>query len=234
MTPLLMDLHHMKIRQISQGVEDITSQKTDVAEHAPDHAIDEVAEAQETRDNSNNAKTSVPDVKDPSEGSTVPPLLQGENPPILDDSAGDSEDSGAAAGAEHPANAHIPGAPEPPAPADPASSSVSTSPSETHVSSIPLPKPHRRDSDSSDQEKGLKRKLGDRTVSESLIPGETGPGRNGVATVGATKRPRDDAEADPNTREKKRPTPPPEEDEKKAEAPEASSPKLVSLSLRTA
>ncbi|RPD57223.1 hypothetical protein L227DRAFT_578131 [Lentinus tigrinus ALCF2SS1-6] len=221
--------HETKIRQISQGVEDITWQnmkKEDPADPAVDHAMEEVSEAQETRTDSDSTKTSVEDIKEAGNETTVPPLLQGENPPILNDTAGDYEDNGAAAGAEHPADSHIPGAPEPPAPAVAASSSISTSPTDTQVSSVPLPKPHRRDSDSSDQEKGLKRKLGDRTVSESLLPGETVPGRNGVATVGATKRPRDDAEADPNTREKKRPTPPPEEEEKEAEATEASTSKL--------
>ncbi|TFK82939.1 hypothetical protein K466DRAFT_590131 [Polyporus arcularius HHB13444] len=218
--------HETKVRQISQGVEDITwkqIKKDDPAEHAVDHAMEEVPEGQLEQVASEATKPTADDAKETNQqDTTLPPLLQGENPPILDDTAGDFEDSGAAAGAEHPANSHIPGAPQPPAPAvPPASTSVSTSPSDTQVSSIPLPRHHRRDSDSSDQEKGLKRKLGDRTVSESLVSGETLPGRNGVTTAGATKRPRDDPEADPNTREKKRPTPPPEEDEKKADTMEA-------------
>ncbi|KAI0690885.1 hypothetical protein C8T65DRAFT_671143 [Cerioporus squamosus] len=224
--------HETKIRQISQGVEDITWQnmkKDDLAELPVDHAMEEVPERPEgqvEQVDSGESKSPADDAKEASQETALPPLLQGENPPILDDTAGDFEDNGAAAGAEHPADSHIPGAPQPRAPAAPASSSVSTSPSDTQISSVPLPKHHRRDSDSSDQEKGLKRKLGDRTVSESLVPGEALPGRNGVTPVGATKRPRDDPEADPNTREKKRPTPPPEEDEKKPETTEASTPNL--------
>ena len=162
----------------------------------------------------------------------LPPLMQGENPPILDDNAGDAEDTGAAAGAEHPPDSRVAGAPQPSGVPDTVFPSASSSSSDLQSSETPrIPSTHRRDSES-DQEKGLKRKLGDRTVSESLVTGDTVPGRNGTAVVGATKRPRDDPEADPNTREKKRPTPPPEEDEKpekKIETPPATStPQFVS------
>lgn len=155
----------------------------------------------------------------------VPPLARGENPSILDDTAGLEEDTGAAAGAEHPPDSRVPRAPEP--------STESASPDEfgKTISDAPrLPSTHRPESDS-DQEKGLKRKLGDRTVSEALVP-EDIPARTRPASVGATKRPRDDSEADPNIREKKRPTPPPDENEKQEKTisapPEDAAPKFVS------
>ncbi|TBU22458.1 hypothetical protein BD311DRAFT_705467 [Dichomitus squalens] len=229
--------HETKVRQISQGVEDITWQnikKSGSTEAVPENGQDVsvgtdrestmegVADAQTPAETEQTQATG--DTTQGADGQdevTVPPLMRGENPPILDD-AGGEEDTGAAAGAEHPADSHIPGAPEP--------SNEPTSPSESEktvpekVSDAPrLPSLHRRGSDSDQEKGGLKRKLGDRTVSEALVPGEI-PGRNGVATVGATKRPRDDPEADPNTRERKRPTPPPEEDEKPAEK-EATPPK---------
>ncbi|KAH8116383.1 hypothetical protein DFH11DRAFT_1580239 [Phellopilus nigrolimitatus] len=65
------------------------------------------------------------------------------------------------------------------------------------------------ESDSDDQEKRLKRKLGDRLPSASV---EEAPAKAGVE---ASKRARDDAEDDDNPRDKKRPTPPPEEREDK-------------------
>ncbi|EJD07511.1 uncharacterized protein FOMMEDRAFT_130679 [Fomitiporia mediterranea MF3/22] len=68
------------------------------------------------------------------------------------------------------------------------------------------------DSDLDDQEKGLKRKIGDRQASASLEE------QSGKARVEASKRSRDDHDEDDNPREKKRPTPPPEElDEESAE-----------------
>ncbi|EIW58106.1 uncharacterized protein TRAVEDRAFT_47284 [Trametes versicolor FP-101664 SS1] len=224
--------HETKIRQISQGVEDITWQnmkkdsppeselqmEEDTAVTPPDEdatvedAVEPTAEQEETP---------VEDVKtDAQDDVQVPPLLQGENPPILNDMAGD-EDSGAAAGAEFPAGSHVPGAPEPSTLQASGSQAASVTPTDTQPELSPRLPPQRRGSDS-DQEKGLKRKLGDRTVSERLLPGEKAPSRSGTPPVTATKRLRDDNEADPNTREKKRPTPPPEEDEKKE--PKAAAP----------
>ena len=58
-------------------------------------------------------------------------------------------------------------------------------------------------SDSDDQDKKLKRKLADRSVSGGLST---------IASYEHTKRVRDDAEEDDNPREKKRPSPPPEEE----------------------
>ncbi|KAI0653008.1 hypothetical protein C8Q70DRAFT_1039447 [Cubamyces menziesii] len=229
--------HETKIRQISQGVEDITWQnmKKDPLPEG-EQKMDEDAALAAQGEPSATAKVaseSVPEEQqvetptkesqtEPQEDAQVPPLMQGENPPILDDTAGDLEDTGAAAGAEHPAESHVPGAPEPPA-GEPSASGSGLSPvPETFTSQTPRLPPHRRDSDS-DQEKGLKRKLGDRTVSERLLPGDI-PGRSGTPPAGATKRPRDDPEADPNTREKKRPTPPPDESKAEDSKPASASP----------
>ncbi|CDO69678.1 hypothetical protein BN946_scf184851.g66 [Trametes cinnabarina] len=225
--------HETKIRQISQGVEDITWRQ--MRKDAPtegEHKMDEdtSSAAQREQGTGDSTPTKVPEstsAGDSENGSQepieLPPLLRGENPPIVDEMAGDIEDTGAAAGAEQPADSHVPGALEPATAQvpDPKSASTAAAP-EVKPSRIPRLPPHRRDSDS-DQEKGLKRKLGDRTVSERLLPGETVRGLSGAPAVAATKRPRDDPEEDPNSREKKRPTPPPEEDEKKDE-PKAAAP----------
>ncbi|KAH9893564.1 hypothetical protein C8Q73DRAFT_697466 [Cubamyces lactineus] len=234
--------HETKIRQISQGVEDITWQnmKKDPipeGEHKMDEDAASATQAEQTAaEVASEAASQEQLVKPPAEQSQtesqgdaqVPPLLQGENPPILNDTAGDLEDTGAAAGAEYPAESHVPGAPEPPTNEPSASgSSLSTAP-ETLASQTPR-LPHRRDSDS-DQEKGLKRKLGDRTVSERLLPGDI-PGRSGTPPAGATKRPRDDPETDPNTREKKRPTPPPDESKAEDAKPAAASPAKASSTV---
>ncbi|KAL7280310.1 hypothetical protein ACG7TL_005224 [Trametes sanguinea] len=224
--------HETKIRQISQGVEDITWQQMQKdAPPAGEQKMDEdAATAAQVEDAADPTQTKLSQTTSADaskagseEAVEVPPLLQGENPPIIDDSTGDIEDTGAAAGAEQPANAHVPGAPEPSTAQVPQSERALTAATSgtSHPEKPRLP-PHRRDSDS-DQEKGLKRKLGDRTVSERLLPGEAVPSRSSSPAIAATKRPRDDPEADPNTREKKRPTPPPDEDGKTEEPKAAAS-----------
>ncbi|PIL25953.1 hypothetical protein GSI_11707 [Ganoderma sinense ZZ0214-1] len=215
--------HETKVRQISQGVEDLTWQNLN-KDAPPDLDLTSKLSTSPTDLETNMETVTDPQLPSAQEDkippsvdtnsesdhqreAIVPPLARGENPPILSDTAGLEEDTVAAAGAEHPTDSHAPGAPGP---------SIETTPVNDSRKSIPdaprFPSTQRRDSDS-DQEKGLKRKLGDRTVSEALVPGDI-PGGNGAATVGAMKRPRDDPEADPNTREKKRPTPPPDEDDK--------------------
>lgn len=89
------------------------------------------------------------------------------------------------------------------------------------------------ESDSDDQDKRLKRKLGDRAVSGTEIPvlNNTEP----------SKRARDDAEQDVNPREQKRPTPPPDETKEASTEPSTTPaasnsanvppPKLVSMSI---
>ena len=95
----------------------------------------------------------------------------------------------------------------------------------------------RRGSDSSvEQEKGLKRKFGDRAVSESRETERVGKKASkkdvtDAATTSAagTKRARDEESKDPNPKEAKRPSPPPEKAAKtQAErSPVASSSKVV-------
>lgn len=103
--------------------------------------------------------------------------------------------------------------------------------------------PSRRGSESeAEAEKGLKRKLRDRTVSERLIPGEVAES-NGASALkaGAAKRQRDDADADANPRVTKRPTPPPEEEEEangrkevqKAEVPSSQANKATPVAPST-
>lgn len=101
----------------------------------------------------------------------------------------------------------------------------------------------RRGSDSSvEQEKGLKRKFGDRAVSESREVERVGKKASkkdvtDAATTSAagTKRARDKESQDPNPKEAKRPSPPPEKKtaKKEAERPPVASPsKAVSVCIR--
>lgn len=113
-------------------------------------------------------------------------------------------------------------------------SGVSTESSEidrsatSNQDSTSLTRTASKESDSDDQEKRLKRKMGDR------IPSSSTPVPSEVAEP--SKRARDDTEEDANPREKKRPSPPPEEDNaaKKEDTsvltsePAAPLPKLVS------
>ncbi|KAM5537367.1 hypothetical protein V8D89_008886 [Ganoderma adspersum] len=220
--------HETKVRQISQGVEDLTWQNLN-KDASPDLDLSSKLSNPATESETNMETVTDPQLQtvqedkipvsadtnpepDHQREAVVPPLPRGENPPILSDTTGLGEDTGAAAGAEHPPDLHVPGPPEP------STESPSVDDSRRSIPDAPrLPSTHRRDSDS-DQEKGLKRKLGDRSVSEALVPRDT-PGGSRAVTVGATKRPRDDPEADPNTREKKRPTPPPDEDERQEKTP---------------
>jgi len=106
---------------------------------------------------------------------------------------------------------------------------------------LPFPTLRRGSDSSAEQEKGLKRKLGDRAVSESRdaeCVGKKTPKKDvaGAATtcVTGTKRVRDEEQKDPNPKEPKRPSPPPEKTTKvETEAPPvASSSKMVSACLR--
>ncbi|KAI0676130.1 hypothetical protein C8Q78DRAFT_1008203 [Trametes maxima] len=223
--------HETKIRQISQGVEDITWKNMKKDPPEGEQKMEDIVTTTPTQE-VNAAAVTLPIPSDQQEetptndtatdepiDAQVPTTLVGENPPLPNDSAGGFEDSGAAAGAEQPADSHVADAPESSTShASSVSAASSSSSLETESAHAPRIPPQRRDSDS-DQEKGLKRKLGDRTVSERLLPGESVPGRSNTPPVTAAKRPRDDPEADPNTREKKRPTPPPEEDVKEEQKP---------------
>jgi len=108
--------------------------------------------------------------------------------------------------------------------------------------SIPPVLGSRRGSDSSvEQEKGLKRKFGDRAVSESREAERVGKKASkkevtdaATTSTAGTKRARDEAGKDTNPKEAKRPSPPPEKTTKtKAEeSPVASSSKVVSVCIR--
>jgi len=93
-------------------------------------------------------------------------------------------------------------------------------------------------SDDMDQDKMLKRKLGDRAVSESREAESLGnkTSRRGVAHVAPTtpmgpKRSREecDKDKDGNPRDSKRPSPPPEKDTQPVAEPSSSKPKSVSI-----
>lgn len=107
---------------------------------------------------------------------------------------------------------------------------------------LPFPSSRRgSDSDSSvEQEKGLKRKLGDRAVSETREAECVGKKASkkeltDAATTCAvgTKRVHDEKDKDPNPKEGKRPSPPPEKTSKTEaeEPPVASSSKIVSVCI---
>lgn len=93
---------------------------------------------------------------------------------------------------------------------------------------LPFPGARRGSDSSLEQEKGLKRKLGDRAVSESRESEFVGKKASkkdvtDAATVG-TKRARDEAHTDPNPKEPKRQSPPPDKIVKtEAEKPQVSS-----------
>ncbi|KAF9648657.1 hypothetical protein BDM02DRAFT_3186979 [Thelephora ganbajun] len=101
---------------------------------------------------------------------------------------------------------------------------------------LPFPGSRRGSDSSVEQEKGLKRKLGDRAVSESREAECVGKKASkkdvtdaATTCVAGTKRARDEEDKDPNPKEAKRPSPPPEKTAKKEaeEPPIASPPKMV-------
>ena len=105
---------------------------------------------------------------------------------------------------------------------------------------LPFPGSRRGSDSSVEQEKGLKRKFGDRAVSESReaeCVGKKAPKKEvtDAATTCAAgiKRARDEEDKDPNPKEAKRPSPPPEKTAKREveEPPVASSSKVVSTCI---
>lgn len=210
--------HESKIRQISQGVEDITWQNMAKQPTPEPEAEQPSAEDQhEPMD----AESTQPDEK---EAVQVPPLMRGENPPQVLDGDGAEEHAGEADPAEVPPSAQA----EDPIPVQ---GNIASTPPKTssppYPPSSPVREPaslSRRGSDESmDQEKGLKRKLADRTVSDRKVPEDLLAGKDVAKHVGAVKRPRDDPDADENPRETKRPTPPPDEEKEAESAPTTAS-----------
>lgn len=183
-----------KIRQISQGVEDITWR------NIPKPATPDIERTEpDTQHTPMDAEQSIEAAEEP----VVPPLMRGENPPLVIDNAGEDEHAGDADPAEVPPDAQ---------------SEEEATPPPDSVIQFPkkdVPSLSRRGSDESvDHERGLKRKMGDRSVSERKVPGDLVDVKSGTDSklVAAAKRPRDD-DTDTNPRETKRPTPPPDEDE---------------------
>lgn len=201
--------HETKIRQISQGVEDITWQNM---AKEPSPAPEKRDDQQEAMDTEHEQK----EVRD--ELIQPPPVLRGENPPQVLDNDGEEEHAGEADPAEVPPSVQ----PEDPISVD---GNASSTPPEAVVEPIPkstVQPPSslsRRGSDESmDQEKGLKRKLADRSVSDRKFPEDVLAEMDAAKSSTSAKRPRDDPDADENPRETKRPTPPPDE-EKEADSP---------------
>ena len=217
-----------KIRQISQGVEDMTWKHIRKGGSLDRDLEMQAHDPEPTTEHHGTATTHCPyeeadagietePIKAETAGGDkvpVPPvLLQGENPPQILDGAGEDEHSGQADPQE------VPLATQPSDPAACNSPEVHSEPSA--ISAIPTVSastPSSRRSPASEAEaeveaeKGVKRKLRDRTVSERLIPGEVEEDGGAVAhKVAANKRQRDDADADVNPRVTKRPTPPPDE-----------------------
>jgi len=235
-----------KIRQISQGVEDMTwkhIRKDSLCDPDPDHDMDAhepeskaehqtAPEVSDTHEEDEQVQRGDDLEEEPIKAKVaggdevvVPPvLLQGDNPPQVGDDVGEDEHAGQADPAEVPADAQ---------PSDPAPlfDNPEVHPEVSATSAIPpvptssSPPHSRRSSESeTDGEKGVKRKLRDRTVSERFVPGEVEGETNAATTkAGAIKRQRDDADTDVNPRVTKRPTPPPEEAEGTSQKAEASS-----------
>ena len=191
-----------KIRQISQGVEDITWQNQ--PKPATPTPEDEQTEPNAEQHAPMDAEESTVDAVKP----VVPSLMQGENPPLVIDNAGEDEHAGGADPAE------------PPPEAQPTENDIATQQHEETTpppdTAVPFPKKDeghlsRQGSDENvEVEKKSKRKLDDRTMSESKVPEELIDLKSGKPSI-AAKRPRDD-DTDDNPRETKRPTPPPDEE----------------------
>ncbi|EMD39314.1 hypothetical protein CERSUDRAFT_112956 [Gelatoporia subvermispora B] len=225
--------HETKIRQISQGVEDLTWQNMQKAsETEKDHPMESPSQSQpESAGDAHDAPEEPVRMK-VAGGETVevpPLLLQGENPPVTGEEAGEDEHAGDADPSERPPDAQpdtvaeATGSGEPDAPTT--SSTASLVPSAPEP--LPrLPVPKRQGSGSEEEPEkgaGVKRKMGDRSVSEQVVPGEhaaaalSGDDEASSTAKSAAKRQRDDDDADANPREPKRPTPPPEEEAKEKE-----------------
>ena len=201
--------HETKMRQISEGVYGIEMKKTDAEDDDP--AVTPTP-FPTTEDAAGDDKS--PDSKEPPTiltDSAVPDLVQPEP------SISPAESSAATD--------------EPLAPLDrPKRASTDYL--------LPFPSSRRGSDAEVEQEKGLKRKLGDRAVSESREAECVGKKASkkdvtDAATTSAagTKRARDEEDKDPNPKEAKRPSPPPEKTTKPKveEPPVASSSKMASI-----
>lgn len=198
--------HETKMRQISEGVHGIEMKKTG------------------TRDDGRIvASTPFPTTEDPT--TEEKPASPEETSTAVTDSTVPDKDlpqPGKVASVAEPSN----DPPEPPERPKRASADYL----------LPFPGTRRGSDSSSEQEKGLKRKLGDRAVSESREAESVGKKASKkditdaatTSTAGA-KRSRDEEDKDPNPKEAKRPSPPPEEttETQVEKPPVASSSKMV-------
>ncbi|KAI0091485.1 hypothetical protein BDY19DRAFT_930691 [Irpex rosettiformis] len=191
-----------KIRQISQGVEDITWQNqpkptTPSSEDEHTEPNSQLHAPMDAEDSAGNAEEPV-----------APPLMTGENSPLAVDNVGKDEHAGEADLVEPPFEAQSMEAPtttqqhaEPTPPPENDENCLSTQGSEENV----------------DVERG---KSDDSTVSDRKVPEDLLDRKSVSPPVVTAKRPRDD-DTDENPRETKRPTPPPE-GETQAEPPSTS------------
>ena len=208
--------HENKIRQISQGVEDITWQNmTKGASPAPEKENDQ----QEDMDTEHDQ----PPQHDAQEESLdVPILLRTENqPPMLHD-AREDEHTGATDPVEAPTSALL----EDPIPVDGNVASdpphAPKEPSPTSPAEEPSSLSRHGSDESMDQDKTLKRKLADRSISDRKLPQDALSEQDDTKPSASMKRPREEPDADENPRETKRPTPPPDEEKeanKEGESP---------------
>ena len=207
--------HETKMRQISEGVHGIEMKKTDQADD--DHVV---------------TSTPFPTTEDAEDDDKPPPdLVEPRATPPNDPAAPDVAQSETSASGAEPSAVND----EPPAPLDrPKRASADYL--------LPFPSSRRGSDSSGEQEKGLKRKFGDRAVSESREAECIGKKASkkdvtDAATTSAagTKRTRDEEDKDQNPKEAKRPSPPPEKTAKTGteDPPVASSSKMVSVCILT-
>ena len=206
--------HETKMRQISEGVHGIEMKKTDQADD--DHVV---------------TPTPFPTTEDAEDDDKPPPDVveprATTNDPVAPDVA--QSDTSASSAESSAVND------EPPAPLDrPKRASTDYL--------LPFPSSRRGSDSSGEQEKGLKRKFGDRAVSESREAESIGKKASkkditDAATTSAagTKRTRDEEDKDQNPKEAKRPSPPPEKTVKTVteDPPVASSSKMVGVCIST-
>lgn len=203
--------HETEMRQISEGVHGIEMKRTDQGDHVV-------------------ASTPFPTTEDAEDDDKPPPDSVGpratppSDPAVPDVAQSETSASGAESSAVKD---------EPPVPLErPKRASADYL--------LPFPSSRRGSDSSGEQEKGLKRKFGDRAVSESREAECIGKkaSKKDVTDAATTcaagiKRTRDEEDKDQNPKEAKRPSPPPEKTAKAGaeDPPVASSSKMVSLYL---
>ncbi|KZT07226.1 uncharacterized protein LAESUDRAFT_725127 [Laetiporus sulphureus 93-53] len=227
--------YESKIRAISQGVEDLSWQnmprdKTPDPEEdrEMDRQQDEEQEEGDAPDKDHEMQSESPEppeevtteakVVDGEEAAVPSALLQGDNPPVVNDDGGHDEHASEADPAEVPPDA---------SPSDAQELNSSEVYPEVSSTSITQPVSMTESRSRSGSESGADQGSGDQheqretSVSEKSTTSETPHVVNGVSTgSGASKRRREERDTDENPRVAKRPTPPPDQ-EREAELEEA-------------